>query len=386
MAKAQVLIIDDDKDYLALLNEALSDTFDVKCANSVKKAEFIVAGSNEVFDIALVDENIGDDKGSAWIKKHSTDKTAATSFVLYSGLATEDAIIGGLECGAADFLSKPISLISLINKLEKLIDYQHQIHDFEDAICSKDRVINISMAQASKYGSCMQLTSKLNQCFTLEKIRDDVFNFLYSMKLKGCISFSPINDVTQYYSSENGLCSPVEKSVMEILKVKPRLYRFGSRTIFNHPQVSILILNLEDGTVDTDIYIDAFASVIECIGARMEFISYKDSLESVQENIEKAVTKTKEVINVSKSLQQDIMNEIVQNMGASFHVLDMNTEQEDYLTEMVHSALKKHSQNDTNFFEITDLLDETLKNVNELKSLNEVDSTTEIIEEEDELF
>jgi ActR/RegA family two-component response regulator len=386
MSTPSLLIIDDDKDYLELLLEALEGNFDVKCASNLEEAEVLII-NNDLFDIALVDENIGADKGSEWIKTKVELHTVATSFVLYSGLATEDAILKGLECGADDFLAKPISLLALNNKLQKLITYQDKIHSFESEICSKDRVINVSMAQASKYGSCMQLTSRLNHCFTFEKIRDEVFSFLYNMKLQGCISFYPISEEALYFSSKNGFCSPVEIDVMKLLRIKPRLYRFGSRTIFNHSLCSILILNLEDGAIDTDIYIDALASVIECIGARIAFITYKNSLVGVQSKIQQAVSSTKKMIEISKHHQQEVMNEIVQNIGMSFHVLDMSDEQEQYLTNLVHTALKKHSQDDINFLEVTQLLDGALDSVNELETLNlQQEEVVDDLDDEDELF
>jgi hypothetical protein len=242
------------------------------------------------------------------------------------------------------------------------------------------------MAQASKYGSCMQLTSRLNNCFTIEKIRDEVFSYFFSMNLKGCIAFYPLNQEAIFFSSQNGFCSPVEKDVMKLLKIKPRLYRFGTRTIFNHSLVSLLILNLEEGAIDTDIYIDALASVIECIGARMEFIMYKNSLVDVQEQIQQAVTKTKKLVEISKHHQQEVMNEIVQNMGLSFHLLDMTGEQEEHLTNLVHNALKKHTQDDLMFLEVTQLLDNALGCVDELKSLNTQQDSVEEEFDEDELF
>ncbi|MBA6234101.1 MULTISPECIES: response regulator [unclassified Colwellia] len=386
MQKPRLLIIDDDKDYLELLYEALAENFDVTCVSNIKEADKFVS-NNEVFDIALVDENIGDDKGSKWIKSKIEQHTVAASFVLYSGLVNEDAVLKGLECGADDFLAKPISLNALNNKLKKLISYQDKIHSFETEICSKDRVINISMAQASKYGSCMQLTSRLNHCFTLEKIRDELFLFLYSMNLQGCIAFYPIKKKPLFFSAKNGFCSPVEIDVMKLLKVKPRLYRFSSRTIFNHPLCSILILNLEEGAIDTDIYIDALASVIECVGARIAFITYKNSLVHVQSKIQQAVSATKQMIAISKHHQQEVMNEIVTNIGMSFHVLEMSDEQEEYLTNLVHTALKKHSQDDINFLEVTQLLDGALASVDELEVLNlQQEEETVDINEEDELF
>lgn len=386
MSKPNVLIIDDDISYLEILAEGLEDKFIVKCANTLALAEDLLK-ENIHFDIALVDENIGVDKGSDWIKLKKSNNPPVKSFVLYSGLATEEAILRGLECGADDFLAKPISLLALNNKLEKLIDYQEKIHGFEDELISKDNVINISMAQASKYGSCMQLTSKLNSCTSFEEIRDDVFNYFYSMNLEGCIAFYPLSTPPIFYSSKKGVCSPVETEVMELLKIKSRLYRFGSRTIFNHPLVSILILNLEEGTIDTDIYIDALASVIECVGARIEFITYKNSLIEVQEQIQSAVVTTKKMVEISKHHQQEVMNEIVQNIGLSFHILDLSEEQETHLMNLVYDALKKHSQDDINFLEVSSLLDATLQSVDRLRSLNNrKHESPVVVDDEDELF
>jgi len=388
MIKHNLLIIDDDIDYLKILVESLEDTFEVKCASNLAVAQDLLK-ENVQFDIALVDEHIGNEKGSSWIKEQQDNDNSPTSFVLYSGMATEEALLKGLECGADDFLAKPFSLLTLHSKLDKLIVYQDKINNFEDEIKSKNNVINVSMAQASKYGSCMQLTSKLNHCFTYEKIRDEVFSYFHSMGLHGCIAFYPINDKPSFYSAQTGVCSPVEIEVMELLKVKPRLYRFGPRTIFNHTLVSLFILNLEEGSIDTDIYIDALASVIECIGARMAFITYKNSLVSVQEQIKQAVSTTKKMVEISKHHQQEVMNEIVQKMGTSFHILDLSQEQEDYLTDLVHGALKKHSQDDINFLEVTQLLDQALNSVDQLQQLNtendQIDNTYDI-DDEDELF
>lgn len=386
MNKANLLIIDDDTDYLSLLKEALDDKFNVSFAANLTTADSLV-NQDLCFDVVLVDEFIGEEKGSAWISAQKSKGTSVKSFVLYSGLATEEAILNGLACGADDFLSKPISLICLGNKIEKLIEYQHKIHDYESELKSKENVIHISMAQASKYGSCMQLSSRINQCFSFEQIRDEVFSFFYQMELQACIAFYPIDEMPIFYSSVNGFCSPVEIGVMKLLHEKPRLFRFGARTIFNHSLISILVLNLDESNEDSDIYIDALASVIECLGARMEFILYKNSLASVQDQISQAVIATKKIVEISKHHQQEVMNDIVQQIGMSFHVLDLNEEQENYLTNLVHGALKKHSQDDVHFLEVVSLLDQSLDSVEKLKELNHQEEIIEeACEDEDVLF
>jgi hypothetical protein len=76
-------------------------------------------------------------------------------------------------------------------------------------------------------------------------------------------------------------------------------------------------------------------------------------------------------------------------MGTSFHVLDMTQVQEDFLTDLVHGALKKHSQDDINFIEVTQLLDQALNSVDQLQQLNTENNQIEsasVIDDEDELF
>jgi len=387
MTKPNVLIIDDDNDYLAVLKEGLEHQFDITGASNFNDVGDLLAAHSK-FDIALVDEHIGSEVGSRGIQQNKEAEQVATSFVLYSGLANEESILKGLECGADDFLAKPISIKALNNKLEKIVDYQAQITQYEEQIVTKNRVINVSMSQASKYGSCMQLTSKLNQCQSLEDIRDQVFYFLNSLDLVGCVAFFPVDHSNHFYHSVKGTCSPVEVEVIELLRAKPRLYRFGNRIIFNHHLVSLLVFKMEEDDPDTDIYVDALASLIECIGARVAFLAYKHSLLEVQNQIAKAVESTKKMVEVSKHHQQDVMNEIVQKVGMSFHVLDLNEEQEAYLMNLVHEVLKRHSQDDINFIEVTQLLDKVLTNVNSLKSMSDYEQCLVVEEslDEDELF
>jgi hypothetical protein len=66
----------------------------------------------------------------------------------------------------------------------------------------------------------------------------------------------------------------------------------------------------------------------------------------------------------------------------------MNDQQEEYLTNLVHNALKKHSQDDINFLEVGELLDTSLKSMDDLSALNEenIQDENPFDDEDDELF
>jgi response regulator of citrate/malate metabolism len=374
ISKPSVLIIDDDTEYLTLLTEALEINFEVKVAINLALANRLFI-DNIRFDIVLVNEYVGEELGTHWIKEKVGQDNLTTSFVLYTALATEDAILKGLECGADDLLAKPISMLTLTKKLQKLISYQENINRLETTSNKKDIVVQLSLAQASKYGSSIQLSAKLNNCCTLKEIRDEVFAYFYSINLHGCIGFYPINNPCLYYSSSHGYCAPVEIEVMKLLKTKPRVYHFGSRTMFNHPLISILVLNLDQGSVDSDIYIDALTSVIDCIGARMHFINYKDAMVDVQQEIEKSLVFTKKMLQISQHCQQELINEIVNKLTQSSAVFQMDIAQQNYITELVKNTMERHAQENINFTEVEQSLDLAYSKSNDFKRLNEYQCT-----------
>ena len=386
IAKPSVLIIDDDTEYLTLLKEALEVNFEVQIAVSLALANDLFI-DNVHFDIVLVNEYVEKELGTHWIKQKVGQDYLATSFVLYSALATEDAVLKGLECGADDLLAKPISLLTLTKKLHKLMSYQDKIHQFETTLNKENLVVQLSLAQASKYGSSIQLSARLNHCCTLKEIRDEVFTYFYSINLHGCIGFYPLNNPILYYSSSHGYCAPVEIEVIELLKTKPRVYHFGSRTIFNHPLISILVLNLDQSSVDSDIYIDALSSVIDCIGARMKIISYQDSLIDVHQDLEKYLVFTKKMLQISQNYQQELINEIVDKLTQSSAVFQMDLAQQNYMTDLVRNTMERHAQDNINFTEVAQSLDLTYSKLNDFKRLNEYQSSPlPLMDNEDILF
>ena len=94
--KKSVLIIDDDSQYLELLTECLETMFNVQVANSLTLANEKIEQTGK-FDIALVDEYIGDEIGSDWIKQCVDQQVGAKSFVLYSGFGNRRSYFKGIR-------------------------------------------------------------------------------------------------------------------------------------------------------------------------------------------------------------------------------------------------------------------------------------------------
>jgi DNA-binding NtrC family response regulator len=113
--KAKILVVEDDLSLQKLLLEAIGcEGHDTQGASSVPEALELLA--NEKFDVLLTDVQL---KGSSGLdllpvcQQHNPD-----CFILVmTGHATIDVAVSAMKLGAADFLSKPISLNDLISAI-----------------------------------------------------------------------------------------------------------------------------------------------------------------------------------------------------------------------------------------------------------------------------
>lgn len=369
MSKLRLLIVNDDKSYVAFLTESLISSFDVYSTDDLASAERLIK-AEKFFHIALVDENIGEESGLEWIKEKSSSCPSIHSFVLRHSFFCEEEFLKCIECGADDCFAKHASIATIRTKLERLANYWTQITKFKAEIANKDRLINISHEQTSKYSIYFQFVCKLNNCFSLTSIRDEVFSFFKLLKLRGCIAFYPVNQPQEYYNSESLVCSPIEETVFEILRSKTKPYRFGNRYIFNSSLVSILIFNLEQFSDHTDVYTGTLAFIVTYIGERMKFIAYRNSLSKVQEQIQQFYGKTRHMLELVDNSEQEVLNDLQDNIGSSFHILDMTQHQEEHLFGLVQSAIANNAQEHLYYREVIQSMDSTIQRIQSLASLS----------------
>ncbi len=369
MSKASIVIIDDDTEYLMILTDALVVHFEVNIAASLAAANLVLI-DNKPVDIVLVNDYVAEEDSALWVKLKVSQGSNVSSFVLYSSLVTENAILKGLECGADDYIAKPVAMLALISRMQNLINYQNKTHQFENALIHKNPVVQLSMGQICKYNNSLQLIARLNQCDSITAIRDEVFTYFCSINIDGCISFYPVDSSVLYYSSTCGYCAPIEIKVIKLLRAKAKVYHFGSRTIFNHPLLSILVLNLEYHSFN-NVYVDTLSCIIDCIGARIKFISYLSSMITIQQEIKKQVILIKKMLQISQHHQTELINEITVKLTQSYALLKINSSQQKYVKHLLKSTIDRYADNEISVTEVADLLDSAQVKVNDFEQCND---------------
>jgi DNA-binding NtrC family response regulator len=119
MARAHVLVVDDEPAILTTLRKALSlEGYDVDVAGGVGVAEERLGKRS--YDIALLDVALPDGDGVALLEQMRASGND-TPVVMMSGHATIDAAVRATRLGALDFLEKPLSTDRLLLVVENTL-------------------------------------------------------------------------------------------------------------------------------------------------------------------------------------------------------------------------------------------------------------------------
>ncbi|HXN41736.1 MAG TPA: sigma 54-interacting transcriptional regulator, partial [Myxococcaceae bacterium] len=126
---ATVLIVDDEKNILLTLSQALQLAgYQTELAGSGKTALEIVAA--KPIDAVLMDVKMPDLDGLAAIEKLS-DLRPDIPVIMMSGHATIDVAVKATQLGARDFLEKPIARERLLVALRNALSHQAALEELE---------------------------------------------------------------------------------------------------------------------------------------------------------------------------------------------------------------------------------------------------------------
>jgi putative two-component system response regulator len=119
--KPTVLIIDDSPDVINLVSGLLKKSYKVKAATSGEKGLGIVQNDNTI-DLILLDIMMPGLSGYEVCEQLKTDaNTADIPVIFITAMSTLDDELKGLNLGAVDYISKPISPAILLARVENYL-------------------------------------------------------------------------------------------------------------------------------------------------------------------------------------------------------------------------------------------------------------------------
>lgn len=121
MSTSHVLVVDDEADIRALIQDILSDEgYGVTVAADANEAR--AARNDKNFDLILLDIWMPDTDGITLLREWSDSGDLKSPVVIMSGHGTVDTAVEATRLGAFDFVEKPLSLAKLLRTVEAALD------------------------------------------------------------------------------------------------------------------------------------------------------------------------------------------------------------------------------------------------------------------------
>lgn len=121
MSASHVLVVDDEADIRALIDEILSEEgYDVTVAGDANEAR--AAKGDSSFDLVLLDIWMPGTDGISLLREWSEPGDLDCPVVMMSGHGTVDTAVEATRLGAFDFVEKPLSLAKLLHTVERAIE------------------------------------------------------------------------------------------------------------------------------------------------------------------------------------------------------------------------------------------------------------------------
>jgi two-component system, NtrC family, response regulator AtoC len=119
--KASVLIVDDERIFRVLAEEALTaEGFEVRQASNLAKARTELSRSQP--DVVVLDRRLPDGDGMELLREERRSNGDGPLFVVVTAYGDIQNAVDAVQAGAVDYLAKPVQPTDLVMKLRKVLE------------------------------------------------------------------------------------------------------------------------------------------------------------------------------------------------------------------------------------------------------------------------
>ncbi len=158
----KILVVDDEQDICEILQYNLEiEGYEVSCVNSAEDALDLILNAenkNELPDLILLDVMMGEMSGfQLALKLKENSDTAPIPVIFITALDDEDNIVKGLNIGADDYMSKPLSMKEVKARVKAVL--RRSSNNKTDELVKYDGiVVNVDAKSVTLDGEPLVLT------------------------------------------------------------------------------------------------------------------------------------------------------------------------------------------------------------------------------------
>lgn len=269
---ATILVVDDDPILLDIHTLYLQDEgYKTLTAENGRQAFQLVEKSPDSIDAILSDVLMPEMDGyelCQLLKSSSNDLIKSIPFIFISSLTDLDEKLKGYSVGGDDYVTKPVEPAELTQKLNHVIETKKIQQSLNQQISESFNTAMQAMTYSSELGQTLEFFRESLNAENFEELALSLFKVTNSYELNCTLQIHTGDSVLNFNNSGN--VTPLEANVIQLARAKQRFYDFGTRTVINYDDFSLLIKNMPlDDTEKYGRYKDTLGTLCNAIEAKI---------------------------------------------------------------------------------------------------------------------
>jgi len=368
-----ILVVDDEAEMRELHQLLLLDAgFKVKAAEDGKKAiEMIEDLSNEI-DIVLSDVVMPEMDGYELCKfVKSQEDFPNVPFIFISSLDTLEEKTKGFECGADDYITKPLQPKELSFKIKNLLALRERNEALNKQVTDSQTATMQIMNFYGDLGQILEFYKVSISATDFSELATQLFEVTGAYGLSCSIQFHLPDEVLNY--GDSGEISPLEANVLELARKKERFFSFDKRLVINYENFSLLIKNMPiEDAERTGTLRDSLGVLCNAVEARVSSL-LTDKVDERKMQITEVVQEVLEQTKVTfADIEQSNVKSIegmMEEIEEAFFSLGLSEEQENRIREIGESCLANTNKAFKRGLILNAMFDDINDHLNEMASI-----------------
>ena len=346
----KILAIDDDSISQKFIGRALSDdSFELSYGDDGEQGFDKAIELNP--DIIILDVEMPGMNGYQVCEKlREHPVTKDTPVVFLSSHSSLRDRMQGYEVGADDFLVKPFESADLVAKMRILWKYLEEQKLLREQYEMAQKTAHIAMTGSSELGIAMQFVEKSYSFHQFSDLADGLFHVTHQYQLNCALMI--IEDGQQTWYSPDEAVKPLEKEMVEMLDRSQRFIDFGSRTIINYPNLSLLVKNMPLDDMERYGRIkDLLPMLLAAVDSKIKSINTEQALKQQSEELLSSFGLIKgQLYYLTKSLMNnqnessELLNAMVTELNADLLGMGLDDDQEAYILQRIDHAIEQANE------------------------------------------
>jgi DNA-binding response OmpR family regulator len=342
--RKKILVVDDDRFAQKLVGRALSDVYQIRCADDGDQG--LMLALEWMPNAILLDVEMPGKTGYEVCEIIRREPRIAKIPVIFlSGNSSLREKMLGFEAGADDYLVKPFEAEFLRAKVAKIVGTFLEHQELNKKANDAQGMVFEALTSSAELGRALRFVEHTYALGQFDDLAQALFKVMAEFDLVTSVSFLSASGA-RYYSSNSSVISPLEKELLELLHNQGRFVDFGCRTFVNYRQVSLLIKNMPLNNMERYGRIkDTVPFILGAVDGKVRSLDLHHLLLNQSDSMSKSVdvigtTLSNLTSEVAKG--QSRINEIIRFLlsDLDFHLprLGLEVDQEKYILEKITTA------------------------------------------------